>query len=120
MSKEKKDSLPSIFDAKTNNVLDTLQLGDEEDQTLDSEHNFFADSLDKRSFYPEKSSRYLLGTLLGKGGMGEVYEATDIHLDRVVAFKLMQGKVTTQAVNKFIEEAKITAKIAACGSCSHL
>ena len=36
--------------------------------------------------------RYVVGELLGRGGMAEVFGATDTATDRAVAIKLLQGK----------------------------
>lgn len=42
--------------------------------------------------------RYKLRRLLGKGGMGEVYEAEDTEKDRVVALKLLPEAVSHDPV----------------------
>ena len=39
---------------------------------------------------------YEIGTLLGAGGMGEVYRARDTRLDRTVAIKIMPPHVASQ------------------------
>ena len=54
---------------------------------------------------PEKESRanpqigpYKLRRLLGKGGMGEVYEAEDTVKDRIVALKLLPESASNDPV----------------------
>src|SRR3954463_685376 len=38
---------------------------------------------------PENMGRYRIDTLLGKGGMGEVYKAYDADFDRIIALKMI-------------------------------
>jgi hypothetical protein len=58
--------------------------------------------------------RYRLVRLLGKGGMGEVYEAHDTMLDRTVALKKLPAHLSSdpQFVQRFTQEAKALAKLA--------
>ncbi|HSX21580.1 MAG TPA: serine/threonine-protein kinase [Gaiellaceae bacterium] len=55
------------------------------------------------------AGRYRLDTLLGKGGMSEVWRATDIELDRRVALKLLAPKAD---VERFEREARAFAALA--------
>lgn len=50
---------------------------------------------------------------LGQGGMGEVYEAHQISLDRKVAFKTLSKKLASKEsfVKRFYREARLMAKI---------
>jgi len=52
-------------------------------------------------------------SLLGKGGMGEVYRAKDTRLDRVVAIKVLPGHVSSDPELKarFEREAKTLASL---------
>jgi GAF domain-containing protein len=57
--------------------------------------------------------RYRLDRLIGKGGMGAVYEACDLKLDRVVAVKIMLSRAFGQpgALRRFRREARTAARL---------
>jgi len=57
--------------------------------------------------------RYRIETLLGQGGMGRVYKATDKELNRTVAIKVVrQGVVGEEdALNRFKQELVLASKI---------
>ena len=59
------------------------------------------------------ADRYAVGELLGRGGMAEVYLATDGVLDRPVAFKVLGGWLANDAtfVERFRREALAAARI---------
>ena len=67
-----------------------------------------ATSLVGRSF-----SHYRIESLLGVGGMGEVYLAEDTKLDRKVAVKILNEKVSQHEsnLNRFIQEAKAASAL---------
>ena len=53
-------------------------------------------------------SRYELGGVIGRGGMGEVRLARDTRIDREVAVKLMRGTERTEVdVTRFFREARV-------------
>jgi serine/threonine-protein kinase len=54
-----------------------------------------------------------LRTLLGKGGMGEVWLARDVRIDRDIAIKLMRGGGSSDpdAVARFLREARVQGRL---------
>jgi hypothetical protein len=58
-------------------------------------------------------SRYRLEQLIGKGGMGAVYEATDVRLNRSVAVKILKGSMfgDRTALRRFAHEAQTSARL---------
>src|SRR5512144_448938 len=57
--------------------------------------------------------RYALRGLLGRGGMGEVYEAADLRLDRTVAVKVLRPELAADRrfVARFEREARTAARL---------
>lgn len=57
--------------------------------------------------------RYRLNKLIGKGGMGAVYEASDIRLNRSVAVKILSGGLfgNRDALRRFQREARASARL---------
>jgi len=60
-----------------------------------------------------KLGRYLIRSLIGTGGMGEVYRAHDSRLDRDVAIKLLLADVSsdTDRLMRFEQEARTTSAL---------
>lgn len=58
-------------------------------------------------------TRYRLERLVGKGGMGAVYEATDLRLHRKVAVKILTGSMfgNSEALRRFEREAQASARL---------
>ncbi|HEX4950705.1 MAG TPA: protein kinase [Blastocatellia bacterium] len=61
----------------------------------------------------QRISHYQILAPLGKGGMGEVYQARDHHLDRLIALKLLPVEVATDAerLRRFVREAKAASAL---------
>ena len=57
--------------------------------------------------------KYRLDQLIGKGGMGAVYEARDLRLERSVAVKVMVGRAfgDESALRRFRREARAAARL---------
>jgi serine/threonine-protein kinase len=60
-----------------------------------------------------EKARYLLGPELGRGAIGQVVEAIDLHLGRRIAMKVLHGApdVTRDRIARFLAEAQITAQL---------
>jgi hypothetical protein len=56
-------------------------------------------------------NRYRIVRLIGRGGMGAVYEATRTSDDRHVALKVLAGDPTPAAASRFAREAEIAATV---------
>jgi serine/threonine protein kinase len=56
---------------------------------------------------------YRIVGLMARGGMGDVYRATDVRLQRDVALKLLAhaGPDDTQRIERFLQEARVTAAL---------
>src|SRR5436190_22470074 len=57
--------------------------------------------------------RYRIESVLGHGGMGEVYQAVDPHLDRRVAIKVMAPEAAANApmVERFLREGRAASAL---------
>ncbi len=56
--------------------------------------------------------RYVMQSLLGRGGMGEVWLASDQRIDRDVAIKMMRaGTGSPDAVARFLREARVQGRL---------
>jgi serine/threonine protein kinase len=56
---------------------------------------------------------YRLGRLLGRGGMGTVYEAVQVSLERTVAFKVLARELTRDPalIERFVAEARAAGRL---------
>jgi serine/threonine protein kinase len=59
------------------------------------------------------AGKYLVGQVLGTGGMGRVFSAVHLSLDEPVALKVLHGQHSrnASAVSRFLREARATAKL---------
>ena len=68
----------------------------------------------RRGWGPRWTGAYRLTRLMSQGGMGTVYEAIQLRLDRRVAVKIMVPELTEnpEAMARFRREVKITSQLA--------
>ncbi|MFO7540963.1 MAG: protein kinase [Chloroflexota bacterium] len=61
----------------------------------------------------QQIDNYRIETLLGEGGMGAVYRAQDVHLDRPVALKMISSRLARQPdfQRRFLQEARAAARL---------
>ena len=59
---------------------------------------------------PELDERYVIGELLGRGGMGAVYRARDLVLDRDVAIKVTPS-IDAGSAERLSRESRILAQL---------
>ncbi|MCA9705340.1 MAG: serine/threonine protein kinase, partial [Myxococcales bacterium] len=59
------------------------------------------------------ANRYVIERKLGEGGMGQVYQATQVNLRRDVALKLLHGNLPDHEAGRrrFIREARVAAAL---------
>ena len=57
--------------------------------------------------------KYRLEEMIGEGGMGKVYKATHIHMDHILAIKILHPHLSSDntALERFRREARATAQI---------
>src|SRR5437763_15286992 len=60
-----------------------------------------------------KLGRYEIRSKIGAGGMGEVYLAQDMELDRMVAIKILPEALASdqQRLQRFVQEAKAASAL---------
>lgn len=73
---------------------------------------------DKNSITPDDAligttiaGQYLIDSLIGSGGMGSVYKATDLVLGRTVALKLLNKGLTGESLMRFQQEGRTISKV---------
>src|SRR5215472_10894340 len=58
------------------------------------------------------AGKYRLGPMLGRGGMGAVFECEHVFLNQRMALKVLTGPAEAQGSVRFLNEARAAARIA--------
>ena len=111
--KIKREVLARLEDQAINLVKECPECGacfDSASEFCETDHNELTLSLPVERTIEGK---YRLDRLLGKGGMGAVYEAMDLRLDRRIAIKIMLGSMfgDRTALRRFEREARASARL---------
>jgi eukaryotic-like serine/threonine-protein kinase len=111
--KIKREVLARLEDQAINLVKECPECGacfDSASEFCETDHTELALSLPVERTIEGK---YRLDRLLGKGGMGAVYEAMDLRLDRRIAIKIMLGSMfgDRTALRRFEREARASARL---------
>jgi serine/threonine protein kinase len=72
---------------------------------------FSVDETQNREGLPECIGRYKVRRMLGEGAFGQVFEALDPQLDRLVAVKVAKSISGSSQVQRFLREARSAAKL---------
>lgn len=62
-------------------------------------------------FAPHTAERFQLDSRIGGGGMGEIYRATDMATQEIVAIKLLKRKAAPEEAARFMREVKVLAEL---------
>jgi eukaryotic-like serine/threonine-protein kinase len=88
------------------------------DDFLDASPEFLAAEMfagrgQQSNFINRRIGRYKIKKLLGKGGMGEVFQADDTELERSVALKVLPTELAndSERIARFIREAKVISAL---------
>lgn len=66
----------------------------------------------RRALYGEVSGRYDIGSLLGRGGMGEVLACQDQRIGRTVAMKVLaHDRDDPETIERFVDEARLQGRL---------
>ena len=112
MSKNTVITALNLFPSSTSNI-DLHRLDDENLQQQSNPKTQDEQALEAES--KQTLDRYEVLSVLGQGGMGQVYEVYDPILKRTLALKVIQNKGNkthdSERVARFMEEAQITAQL---------
>ena len=79
-------------------------------------HSGHAEAHNSPGFAPGQviSGRYRIARFLGRGGMGEVYEAEDVELHERIALKTLRPEIAgdTRNISRFKQEIQLSRKVA--------
>jgi serine/threonine protein kinase/tetratricopeptide (TPR) repeat protein len=100
-------------DPEARREVDTLLAEHEKTGDLDSASDYRAAAGSSAAAIGQSIAHYKILSLLGRGGMGEVYLARDMQLERKVALKVLPAELAADQdrMRRFVQEAKATAAL---------
>ena len=110
---EERDSADFQADDSINDATLLVCLADDEAHSTGARPDLPVKDLRARILQVEGGRKYEVRRLVAKGGMGLVYEASDINCDRTVALKVLMTDERNEQESKrrFVTEARITSRL---------
>jgi eukaryotic-like serine/threonine-protein kinase len=106
---------PIVYDE----VVRLLQLSTDAGDFLEHPAATFDRTVESYTFSPGDlvADRFRITAAVGRGGMGEVYEAHDALLDEAVALKVLRRSSKAAAVDRFRQEVQLARRVSHQGIC---
>src|SRR5215468_1987406 len=69
--------------------------------------------------HPDRIGKYRIDHVVGRGAVGIVYKAYDVHIDRAVAIKALQPEILADIASNEDTLRRFAAEVRSAGRCLH-